>query len=86
VVTDSLPGTPEEQRTRAIIDRHVSDAARILTHYFNQAIPDGKVDFRQDLHAEMRDVVQSIVSAAVLSVKKELNDSALISPASRLRP
>jgi len=45
----------------------VEDAVRILTHWLIQAMPGLDGDNRRDLHAEMRDVVPTIIDAAVIT-------------------
>jgi len=53
------------------IERTTEDAVRILAHYFTQAMPDIDNYGRQDLHAEMRDVIQAIVDATILTLHAE---------------
>lgn len=49
-------------------ERKIEDAVRILSHYFAQGGSGVDRESLQDLHAEMRDVVTSIVDAAVATV------------------
>lgn len=55
-----------ERALQLNIERRISDATRILTHYIVQASPG--ID-RRDTTAEMHDVVSSIVDAAAMTVQ-----------------
>lgn len=60
-------GVGIEYHARAV-RRELENAARILTHYIRQALPDADP---QDTAAEMRDVVTAIFDAAVLAARDE---------------
>jgi hypothetical protein len=51
-----------------IAEKNIEDATRILTHYIRMALPDADP---QDTSAEMRDVVEAIVDAAILTIREE---------------
>jgi hypothetical protein len=58
---DIMPSTQVD-----VIEARIEDAVRILTHYVMMALPDAD---KGDTQAEMRDIVRSIVDAAVMSSK-----------------
>ena len=53
------------------IDEQISNAVGTLTHYIVQALPNAGGENYADTRAEMTNVVEAIVAAAVLTLKKE---------------
>lgn len=51
------------QAADAVRERHISEAADILAHYFQKANEGVRLDI-SDLHAELRTAVEHIVDAA----------------------